>query len=63
MRGGARQRAGRPAKPETEKRVPLVISVSQETREWMRTQAAEQGVSMGVILDILIDSFEEACGE
>lgn len=61
MRGGRREGAGRPAIDQTRKRVQMSISVAPETKEWMRTQAAEQGVTMGVILEVLIDHFEDSC--
>lgn len=61
MRGGRRAGAGRPAIDQSQKRVQMSLSVSQEAREWMRTQAAEQGVTMGVILEVLIDHFEDSC--
>lgn len=62
-RGGKREGAGRPAMQDHRKRVPLVISVAPETRDWMRGQSAEQGVPMGVILEELIESFEDSCKE
>lgn len=61
MRGGKRAGAGRPAIDQSRKRVQLSISVSQEAREWMQTQAREQGVTMGVILEVLIDHFNDSC--
>lgn len=63
MRGGKRPNAGRPAIAEHKKRVQLSVSVSQETKEWMQTQSREQGVPMGVILEELIESFEDNCRE
>ena len=63
MRGGKRAGAGRPAIAEHKKRVQLSLSVSPETKEWMRWQSSEQGVTMGTILEILIDSFEDDCKE
>ena len=61
MRRGRRAGAGRPAVAEDKKRVQLSLSVSPETREWMQTQSREQGVTMGVILEVLIDTFKESC--
>jgi hypothetical protein len=63
MRGGRRAGAGRPVVAEHEKRVQLSLSVSPKTKEWMQTQSREQGVTMGTILEVLIDSFEESCKE
>jgi hypothetical protein len=62
-RGGRRAGAGRPAVAEHEKRVQLSISVSPKTKEWMQNQSREQGVTMGTILEVLIDSFEDSCKE
>lgn len=59
--GGRRPGAGRPAKPVEEKREQLSISVDQKTKRWMRERAKEQGVTMGRILEILIDSYEDFC--
>ena len=61
MRGGKRAGAGRPAIAEHQKRVQLSLSVSPETKNWMRWQSEEQGVPMGIILEMLIDSFEDDC--
>lgn len=63
MRGGKRAGAGRPVVAEHEKRVQLSLSVSPKTKEWMQTQSREQGVTMGTILEVLIDSFEDSCKE
>ena len=63
MRGGKRPNAGRPAVAEHMKRVQLSLSVSPEARDWMRTQSQEQGVTMGTILEVLIDHFEDSCTE
>lgn len=63
MRGGKRAGAGRPVVAEHEKRVQLSLSVSPKTKEWMQNQSREQGVTMGTILEVLIDSFEGSCKE
>lgn len=63
MRGGKREGAGRPAIMEHQKRVQMSISVAPETKEWMHRMAEEQGVPMGVILEVLIDYFEDSCKE
>lgn len=61
MRGGKRPNAGRPVIAEHKKRVQLSLSVSPETKDWMRLQSEEQGVNMGRILEMLIKSFEDSC--
>ena len=63
MRGGRRAGAGRPAVAEHEKRVQLSMSVSPRARDWIRWQSQEQGVPMGIILEMLIDVFEDTCKE
>lgn len=63
MRGGKRPGAGRPAVAEHMKRVQLSLSVSPEAKEWMQTQSREQGVTMGTILEVLIDHFNDYCTE
>lgn len=62
-RGGRRAGAGRPVVAEHEKRVQLSLSVSPKIKEWMQDQSREQGVTMGTILEVLIDSFEDSCKE
>lgn len=62
MRGGRRAGAGRPSAGE-KKRVQLSMSVAPEAKQWMKWQSDEQGVPMGVILEMLIDSFEDSCKE
>lgn len=61
MRGGRRPNAGRPQINPDDKRVQLSLSVSPKTKLWMQDQAREQGVTMGTILEVLIDSFEKDC--
>lgn len=61
MRGGKRQGAGRKALNPRERRVQLSMTTSPRASEWMRQMAAEQGVPMGVILEVLIDTYEEYC--
>lgn len=60
-RGGKREGAGRPAMED--KREQLSLSVAPKTKKWMRQMSAEQGVPMGVILEVLIDAFEESSRE
>ena len=62
-RGGRRAGAGRPVVAEHEKRVQLSLSVSPKAKEWMQTQSKYQGVTMGTILEVMIDSFEDSCKE
>lgn len=57
--GGRREGAGR--KGFCEKSVPVCWRVSAEAREWIKTQAKEQGVPVGAIIDALVDDFLRAC--
>lgn len=57
--GGKREGAGR--KGFCENSVPVCWRVSAEAREWIKTQAKEQGVPVGAIIDALIDDFLRAC--
>ena len=41
------------------KRVQLSISVSSETREWLREAAEQMGERMGVVVDSLVQHFQE----
>lgn len=59
MRGGRRPGAGRPAIRQDGKRVQLSISVSNETREWLREAAEQMGERMGVVVDSLVQHFQE----
>ena len=58
-RGGRRAGAGRPAVREEGKRVQLSISVSNETREWLREAAEQMGERMGVVVDSLVQHYQE----
>ena len=58
-RGGRRAGAGRPAVREEGKRVQLSISVSSETREWLRESAEQMGERMGVVVDSLVQHYQE----
>lgn len=51
--GGKREGAGR------KRRNNVLVSwrISPESREWIMNQAQEQGVSIGVIIDELVRSF------
>lgn len=59
MRGGKRAGAGRPAIRQEGKRVQLSISVSNDTREWLRGAAEQMGERMGVVVDSLVQHFQE----
>ena len=59
MKGGRRIGAGRPLIAPEKKRVPFCMSVSPETKQWMRDMATQQGLTAGEILELLIESFEE----
>ena len=61
MRGGKREGAGRKALTPGDKRVQLSMTISPRANAWMRQMAAEQGVPMGVILEVLIDTYEDYC--
>jgi hypothetical protein len=54
--GGRREGAGRKGfAPVT---VPVHWRISAEANEWIRGQAAEQGVPVGRIIDELVKTFE-----
>lgn len=57
--GGARQGAGRKAVAPSEKRVTLGARVTPETKRWLESQAFEQGVSIGRIVEELVKAFIE----
>jgi hypothetical protein len=59
MRGGKRPGAGRPAVRQEGKRVQLSISVSNETREWLRDSAEQMGERMGVVVDSLVQHYKD----
>lgn len=59
MRGGKRPGAGRPAVRQEGKRVQLSISVSAETRQWMRGAADQMGERMGVVVDSLVQHYKD----
>ena len=58
-RGGARQGAGR--KAAIPGSVEVNWRVSAEARDWIKTQAMEQGTSIAAIIEALIDTFEGNC--
>lgn len=59
MRGGTRKGAGRPKIDPNEKRVQLSLSIGAAGAAWLRKHAEEMGVTMGVIVETLIDVFED----
>ena len=59
MRGGRREGAGRPAVRQEGKRVQLSISVSSETREWLREAAEQMGERMGEVVDSLVQHYRK----
>lgn len=52
------KQTGRPKKPKDQKRVRLVTTVAPETLREIHDLAAARGVSLGVILDIVVGSFD-----
>lgn len=52
-RGGKREGAGRPAKPD-ERRVLISVRVLPSTLTALRQMAAESGTSVGIVIDNLI---------
>lgn len=60
MRGGARQGAGRKAIHPEQRRVTLGARVTPQTKEWLADMAAEQGVTIGCIIEELVASFKES---
>lgn len=58
-RGGRREGAGRPAVRQEGKRVQLSISVSVETREWLREAAEQMGERMGEVVDSLVQHYRK----
>ena len=63
MRGGKRPGAGRPFIAPESKKVQMTITITPGTRDWMRQMAAEQGLTTGEILDLLIESYEDLLKE
>lgn len=58
-RGGARTGAGRKAIAPEERRVTICARVTPQTKEWLADMAAEQGVTIGRIIEELVVSFKE----
>ena len=55
--GGARKGAGRkPSGPDT---VPVNWRVSESAKKWMKEKAVEDGISIGAVLDDLINFYEK----
>lgn len=61
VKGGRRIGAGRPLIAPEKKRVPFCMSVSPETKQWMRDMATQQGLTAGGVLELLIASYENFC--
>ena len=62
--GGARPGAGRKAIHPEQRRVTLGARVTPQTKEWLADMAAEQGVTIGRIIEDLVASFmDESNGE
>lgn len=57
--GGKREGAGR--KGFCDKTTPVCWRISARAKEWIAWQAKEQGVPVGVIIDLLVDSYEDFC--
>ena len=55
--GGARAGAGRKAVALEDKRVTLGARVTPQTKHWLESQAFEQGVSIGRIVEELVKAF------
>ncbi len=55
--GGAREGAGRKAVAIQDKRVTLGARVTPQTKRWLESQAFEQGVSIGRIVEELVRAF------
>ena len=55
--GGARAGAGRKANPF--KTIAVRWDIKPESKEWLKAQAKEQGVSVAAIVDELVKTFEE----
>jgi len=58
-RGGKRPGAGRPAVRQEGKREQLSISVSKETKQWLREAADQMGERMGVVVDSLVQHYKD----
>lgn len=58
--GGARPGAGRKAIHPEQRRVTLGARVTPQTKEWLADMAAEQGVTIGRIIEELVASFKES---
>ncbi len=59
MRGGAREGAGRKKLAHEEKRLTVALRVRSSYKEWLYDQAETQGVSIGKIVELLIDEFKD----
>ena len=57
--GGKREGAGRKGYAEANEMTPVCWRISKTAKDWIATQAREQGVTTARILDELIKAFEE----
>lgn len=55
-RGGARPGSGRKKIPDNSKRVQIVVTVLQETRDKLRLLAKERGTRVGRIIDEMFNN-------
>lgn len=62
-RGGMRKGAGRKKLAQNEKRITIAMRVRSHYKAWLQEQADLQGESIGKIIEVLIDSFNEMSKE
>ena len=55
--GGKRPGAGRKAIPPEQRRVTICARVTPQAKEWLADMAAEQGVTIGRIIEELVAIF------
>ena len=61
--GGAREGAGRKKLAHDEKRLAIAMRVKPSYKAWLQDQAAQQGESIGRIVEVLIDNFNDISKE
>lgn len=61
MRGGARDGAGRPPIPKSERKVLLSCKVKPATLNMLRNLAAECGISTGQVVETIMQWYLESC--
>ena len=59
LRGGAREGAGRKKVAHSEKKVAIAMRVKPVYKAWLQEQAELQGESIGRIIEVLIDNFND----